>query len=688
MKRIIRILSLLMFMLILTGCSEWFNNDPGYADVVFYNGDEVLNVVRYELGEKVDLDDILVPEGFEIGYLIDRQNNEVFDLETIINDSYELTVIWAIDDITEYTVKFYNGANLINEVTYQEGDLITLADIEYQGDLEIDYLIYSTTSARFDLNTRINSNLSLHIIFKEVEVEKYAVTFYNEDLELINNVLIEDGSQIKRSDIDLADNYEVLYYLDFEDESRYELNLIVEKELKLIVVYNYLEPVNHEFSIFYLNDTHGAVLNKGSELGLAKIGNYIEKERDDNSLFIAGGDMFQGQLISNDNKGSIFIEVFNHLNMDAFVIGNHEFDWGLDEIMKYFNDQTNPIKANFPILGANVKLKETRERPDYIDAHTIVNKNGVKIGIIGVIGDGLESSIATYRIQDYYFSDAYQAVVESVNEIKNEVDFILVVNHHTDHNFNEKVAKLDKVSSIFNGHFHQTYIGYTSGVPYIQSGANGEKVGRVDLEFLQEGQTFTMTNSDARNISSHQHLNSQDNVIKEIVDRYYSELAHLYEETILISSRAYSQSDLAYYIAKIMAKSSGAVLGVQNSGGTRSTINNNQQIKAADLFQVFPFDNLIIKADIKGSTLKSFYYNNSYTYLEIDLSSINDNDYYTIATNDYVFYGSYNQKNFFYDARNVEEVADMYEKFYETLYLLKASGKTHFNTNDPIDFWG
>ncbi|NLN51138.1 MAG: hypothetical protein GX149_05920, partial [Acholeplasmataceae bacterium] len=345
-----------------------------------------------------------------------------------------------------------------------------------------------------------------------------------------------------------------------------------------------------EFEIFYLNDTHGAILYnpQNSELGMARIANYIKNLKTENSIFVTGGDILQGQIISNSNRGALFIEIFNNLNLDAFVIGNHEFDWGLDVILPYFDPATMGIKANFPLLGANVIEKATGQRPNFIDSHTIIQRGDYKIGIVGVIGDGLESSISTPKVKDYYFSDAYFAVKETVELIADEVDFIIVVNHDDNSTFNNGVAKLPKVAAIFNGHSHQSYSGYIDGIPFIQSKDNGKMVGHVELEFESAFKVLTLTRASAENVYDHNYLTQVDSEIEAIINGYYQDISHLYEEAIITAGAGLSRDWLANHAAKLMATVSDSVFAFQNYGGTRVKIDSQSLITAADIFQVFP----------------------------------------------------------------------------------------------------
>ena len=92
------------------------------------------------------------------------------------------------------------------------------------------------------------------------------------------------------------------------------------------------------------------------------------------------------------------------------TIGNHEFDWGLDTILDYRDsDQTNG-EANFPFLGCNIIQKDTDSLPKNVNPYTIINQDGLKIGVIGYIGLGLESDIATQMVENYEFIEPVECI--------------------------------------------------------------------------------------------------------------------------------------------------------------------------------------------------------------------------------------------------------------------------------------
>ena len=92
--------------------------------------------------------------------------------------------------------------------------------------------------------------------------------------------------------------------------------------------------------------------------------------------------MFQGTAISNLTYGGVVVDVLNNIGMNAFTIGNHEFDWGDQKIIDFKNNSAQ-VQANFPFLGANIYRKSTNQRAEWVDDYVIIERGGLKIGIIG-----------------------------------------------------------------------------------------------------------------------------------------------------------------------------------------------------------------------------------------------------------------------------------------------------------------
>ena len=118
-------------------------------------------------------------------------------------------------------------------------------------------------------------------------------------------------------------------------------------------------PEIFDLNIFELNDTHGYIeQNEHGKGGLSNVAKMIDDVRYQNTLddvvLIANGDMFQGTAISNVTDGLSVIEAMNEMDFDMMGIGNHEFDWGINKILRYFDNDATNGEANFPLINKQI----------------------------------------------------------------------------------------------------------------------------------------------------------------------------------------------------------------------------------------------------------------------------------------------------------------------------------------------
>jgi len=402
------------------------------------------------------------------------------------------------------------------------------------------------------------------------------------------------------------------------------------------------DPSNIGFlDIYYLNDFHGSILEDSpDEMGFANIGNFLITQKEahpNNTIILAGGDMLQGSALSNYYFGLSTIEMMNEMYFDAFTVGNHEFDWGIEVVTNYFDGNIENGEANYPLLGANVFYKDTTTIPDYIDPYVIIERGDIKIGIIGTIGAGLEYSIATSKIEDYEFASPIQIIKDITYDLRvnHGVDIVLVASHDTGSSLNSQIANGEgdyKIDAIFNGHSHSDYANTSLGVPVIQSGSNGEYVGHVRLEFDNN----ILINHSVENIGFYDNdeLRTPNEIIANIISQYQLETDDLFNTPIISAGEYLSQNDLSMWIARMMRLSTGADIGFQNGGGTRTSLHDGDLITLAVLYQIWPFDNVIKTVYLTGSQIKT---QMNYLIYDTEITNFEDNTLYKVATNDYTF---------------------------------------------------
>ena len=263
---------------------------------------------------------------------------------------------------------------------------------------------------------------------------------------------------------------------------------------------------NNEYTqlkVLSLNDLHGAITESDDNYGMAGISWYVNQQREVEGqavLVLAAGDMFQGSAISNYSYGQTVVELMNDVKFDAMTIGNHEFDWGLDEVLKYVDGDQSNYEANFPFLACNLLEKATNERPDNVDAYTVVDFEQFQVGIIGYIGMGIESDISASKVADYYFDNPIKYIEELSKELRNDLgcELVIVMGHDDNSSIQGLIAGLSgdsAVDMIVNGHSHSTYTRYiTNGngvkIPVTQAGTAADAITDTLFLYNKESNAF------------------------------------------------------------------------------------------------------------------------------------------------------------------------------------------------------
>lgn len=140
--------------------------------------------------------------------------------------------------------------------------------------------------------------------------------------------------------------------------------------------------------ILHTNDTHSCILPLNPNLAdtmLAGRGGFMrraamineQRKHDKKLLLLDSGDFSQGSPYYTMFKGDVEIELMNLMGYDAATIGNHEFDFGLENMARIFR------KVKFPIVCANYDFTGTPVE-GLVKPYVIIKRKGVKIGIFGL----------------------------------------------------------------------------------------------------------------------------------------------------------------------------------------------------------------------------------------------------------------------------------------------------------------
>src|SRR5262245_7916507 len=258
-------------------------------------------------------------------------------------------------------------------------------------------------------------------------------------------------------------------------------------------------------SILHTTDIHGHILPTSDydgtpdRGGLARCATQIRRwqRQNRNSILIDVGDVYQGTEVSLRNKGELMIDLFNHLVYDAWVVGNHEFDWGIEPFHQALQ------RSTMPVLAANAVL-EGKPAGELADAIYPVAKiqpfilkeiAGIKLAIIGITTPGMSFWLPREFTRGIDFQQPVEPVRRAIARAKSEgVDVIVLTGHMGlkprtgGDDFANRVTALTSefpdVAVFIAGHTHQAIPSrLTNGVLFTQSDHFGIHVGRVDLLF-------------------------------------------------------------------------------------------------------------------------------------------------------------------------------------------------------------
>ena len=393
--------------------------------------------------------------------------------------------------------------------------------------------------------------------------------------------------------------------------------------------------------IYYINDLHGAIESSERSIGMASMGNFLLYQKDrypDETIILAGGDMLQGSALSNASYGASVIEMMNAMNFDAFVIGNHEFDWGLEKVTRYFDHSDDHI-AEFPLLGANVFYKGTETIPNGIDPYVIIERRDLRIGIIGTMEYGIEETIAHQHIKDYYFANPGPIVNDLTRYLREDeaVDIVILISHDRG-NVNQQIIfnqEGEHVDVIFNGHSHQTYTRTENGIPVIQSGGYGSNIGHLRFELKNNViEDFSMTNL---NRDNEPRFSFKDLKIQTMIESFYEQLDDRYQIDLIPPERDFSRSELTLWLSKLLAESTNADIGLHNSGGTRQELYANQDFNLFIVYDIWPFDNEIVTFYLSGEELNQFLSQSQWNYYA-SVNTFQSDELYKVVTHDFIYY--------------------------------------------------
>ena len=401
-----------------------------------------------------------------------------------------------------------------------------------------------------------------------------------------------------------------------------------------------------EAVIIHTNDVHGRILEEKGVIGDAKAAadNEVERSKVEKTIVVDAGDAFQGLPISNSTKGEDRANIMNQVGYDAMAVGNHEFDFGMDQAIKYKET------LNFPLLSANTYVNGAR----VFEASTIVDKTPTVVGdefvVIGVTTP--ETAIKTHpkNIEGVTFADP----ITEVNKVIDEVEARALADNRVYNNYiilahlgvdattpvewrgstlAEALSQNSKLAGkrviVIDGHSHTVQSAtYGDNVTYNQTGSYLNNIGKVTLKSEQLlGEASLISAADTASVTPDALITE---LVNEIKVKYEAENAQVVIENNLVElngersnvrvretnlGNAVTDAIYAYGQTGFSNKTS---LAVTNGGGLRATIAKDQPVTKGDIIAVLPFGNIISQITVTGQQIQDMFTKSLSSALQTD----------------------------------------------------------------------
>ena len=250
--------------------------------------------------------------------------------------------------------------------------------------------------------------------------------------------------------------------------------------------------------VLHTNDTHSTILPvKASEPDTMKAGRggflrrvamlREERRRHPDLLLFDSGDFSQGSSYYTMYKGDVEIGLMNRMGYDAATIGNHEFDFGLDNMARLFR------MAQFPIVCANYDFTGT-SCEGLVKPYVVLRRNGVKIGVFG-LAPKMEGLVADKNCVGVKYLDPVSVARETaqVLKLKEKCDVVICISHLgwqlTEPDDAQMIRQTRYIDLVLGGHTH-TYLEQMEwvadqdgrSVPVDQNGKHAIFVGKMVLD--------------------------------------------------------------------------------------------------------------------------------------------------------------------------------------------------------------
>jgi 2',3'-cyclic-nucleotide 2'-phosphodiesterase (5'-nucleotidase family) len=320
-------------------------------------------------------------------------------------------------------------------------------------------------------------------------------------------------------------------------------------------------------------------------------------------LLLDAGDVMTGTPIAEyEYRGAVGGAIFEMMNMigyDAWTIGNHDLDISQDNL------RALAAIAKFPTLSANL-TDSAGKLPLNNKEYLILEKNGLRIGIIGLMSEDLFRLTNTNNLKGLKVANAAGTLQRMIDRIGPDTDLLIALTHEGADEDSVLATKIHGLNVIIGGHSH-TRIKIprqVNGVLICQTGSNCENLGQLDLTVENK----KVTAYDGRLLTLWARTDRPENELSKVLAEYKLKVDKEFGTVVGTLTGDWKrtrsgESAIGGFITDAIREGASADVALTNSSGIRKDLRAGP-ITKLDLFEISPFRNYLCTFPVSGKTLR------------------------------------------------------------------------------------
>lgn len=358
-------------------------------------------------------------------------------------------------------------------------------------------------------------------------------------------------------------------------------------------------------TILQVNDVYQFMpVDRGTQGGLARVSTLRKQiiKESPNTLFLFSGDTISPSVESIKLKGQQMIDAWNNIGLDYATLGNHEFDFGPDELLKRMRE------SKFQWLAANVtdaKGNSFGGMPPFV----IREVGGIRVGIFGIL---LPETMTTSKPgPTVKILDSCETARRVVPQMRAAGAQLIVALTHLSMREDKQLAHcVPDIDIIIGGHEHTLLQSLAGRTPIFKMTADARQLGRFDLTV--ERATGKLQSVDWEVIPVNDQV-AEDPQFAAVTEKYKDLLATYTEivgrSNVRLDARSEAnrtgETNVGDFVADSLRQAMNADVALINGGTIRAdTIYEPGPLSKHDVLAILPFGTEVVKIEVTGATLR------------------------------------------------------------------------------------